>query len=101
MANPPAVSLKDVAFFMRNVRTRMPFKYGAATLTSVPILHAVAAVEVEGYGSVEGVAAVAERSGQPAPRRSRQVAIGRHAADNDAASAGDEDGAFLVDSQVA
>lgn len=57
MANPPAVSLNDVAFFMRNVRTRMPFKYGAATLTSVPILHAVAAVEVEGYGSVEGVAA--------------------------------------------
>lgn len=33
------ISIKDVRFFMRNVRTRMPFKYGVATLTSVPILH--------------------------------------------------------------
>ena len=27
-----AVSLKDVRFYMRNVRTRMPFKYGVAVL---------------------------------------------------------------------
>ena len=33
------VAIKDVQLFMRNVRTRMPFKYGVATLTSVPILH--------------------------------------------------------------
>ena len=33
------ISIKAVRFFMRNVRTRMPFKYGVATLTSVPILH--------------------------------------------------------------
>ena len=34
-----AISLKETRFYMRNVRTRMPFKYGAATLVSVPILH--------------------------------------------------------------
>ena len=33
-----AVSLKDVRFYMRNVRTRMPFKYGVAVLTSVPMV---------------------------------------------------------------
>jgi hypothetical protein len=36
---PAKPSIKEIRFFMRNVRTRMPFKYGAATLTSVPILH--------------------------------------------------------------
>ena len=36
---PAKLSIKEIRFFMRNVRTRMPFKYGAATLTSVPILH--------------------------------------------------------------
>ena len=34
-----AIALKETRFYMRNVRTRMPFKYGAATLVSVPILH--------------------------------------------------------------
>ena len=34
-----AVALKEARFYMRNVRTRMPFRYGAATLVSVPILH--------------------------------------------------------------
>ena len=41
-----AVSLKEVRFYMRNVRTRMPFKYGVAVLTSVPILHVVARCEL-------------------------------------------------------
>ncbi len=39
------VSVKSVLFYMRNVRTRMPFKYGVATLTSVPILHAEMTIE--------------------------------------------------------
>jgi len=38
-ADPARIAIKDIHFFMRNVRTRMPFKYGVATLTSVPILH--------------------------------------------------------------
>lgn len=52
-----AISLKDVRFYMRNVRTRMPFKYGVAVLTSVPILHVVARGELADGTPVEGVAA--------------------------------------------
>ena len=52
-----AVSLKEVRFYMRNVRTRMPFKYGVAVLTSVPILHVVASCELIDGTVVEGVAA--------------------------------------------
>ena len=53
-----AVKIKvgETRFYMRNVRTRMPFKYGVATLTSVPILHLVTSLEVEGK-RVEGFAA--------------------------------------------
>ena len=42
---------------MRNVRTRMPFRYGAATLTSVPILHVRAEVELAGGARARGLAA--------------------------------------------
>ena len=42
---------------MRNVRTRMPFRYGVATLTSVPILHALMEVELEDGTRGRGVAA--------------------------------------------
>ena len=45
-----------VDFYMRNVRTRMPFKYGVAILTSVPILHVVVNATVEGKRT-RGVAA--------------------------------------------
>jgi len=50
------IKVGESRFYMRNVRTRMPFKYGVATLTSVPILHLVVEAEVEGR-RVEGVAA--------------------------------------------
>ncbi len=51
------VSVKEVRFFMRNVRTRMPFKYGLATLTSVPILHVLMEIELEDGTRTEGMAA--------------------------------------------
>jgi hypothetical protein len=51
------LSVKEVRFYMRNVRTRMPFKYGAATLTSVPILHALMEVELEDGRRSMGAAA--------------------------------------------
>jgi hypothetical protein len=57
MDSAPRLALCQARFLMRNVRTRMPFKYGAATLTSVPILHLVAEVEVEGRGRATGAAA--------------------------------------------
>ena len=52
----PSMRIDSVDFYMRNVRTRMPFKYGVAILTSVPILHAIVNVTVEGK-RVQGIAA--------------------------------------------
>ncbi len=54
--NTAKIKMGETHFYMRNVRTRMPFKYGVATLTSVPILHLVVSAEIEGK-RVEGVAA--------------------------------------------
>ena len=51
------IRLDDVRFYMRNVRTRMPFKYGAAVLTAVPILHVVAQGTLKNGTPVQGVAA--------------------------------------------
>ena len=42
------VNIQRVDFYMRNVRTRFPFRYGTADLTSVPILHAKIKVNVDG-----------------------------------------------------
>lgn len=54
---PERVSLREIGFTMRNVRTRMPFRYGVATLTSVPILHVRAEVELAGGSRAEGLSA--------------------------------------------
>ena len=51
------IRLEDVRFYMRNVHTRMPFKYGAAVLTAVPILHVVAEGALKNGTPVRGVAA--------------------------------------------
>jgi hypothetical protein len=51
------IRLEDVRFYMRNVHTRMPFKYGAAVLTAVPILHVVAHGALKNGTPVQGVAA--------------------------------------------
>ena len=53
----PALSLKRVRFHVRNVGTRMPFQYGTATLTSVPILHVEGEVEVADQHLATGWAA--------------------------------------------
>ena len=52
----PSMRIDAVDFYMRNVRTRMPFQYGVAILTSVPILHVVVNATVEGKRT-RGVAA--------------------------------------------
>ena len=44
MSHP--LSISDVQLFIRNVRTRMPFRYGVATLVSVPMLHLQVDVEL-------------------------------------------------------
>ena len=51
------LAVRDVRFYMRNVRTRMPFRYGVATLTSVPILHVLVDVEMEDGTLAVGAAA--------------------------------------------
>lgn len=53
----PTLSLKETRFYVRNVRTRMPFRYGAATLTSVPILHVLGVVETGDGHRATGLAA--------------------------------------------
>ena len=55
--NAVSFRLENVRFYMRNVRTRMPFKYGAAVLTSVPILHLIVDGELADGTQVHGVAA--------------------------------------------
>ena len=55
--NAVEIRLEDVRFYMRNVHTRMPFKYGAAVLTAVPILHVVAQGALKNGTPVQGVAA--------------------------------------------
>ena len=52
-----AISLKETRFLMRNVETRMPFRYGAAALTSVPILHVGVTAELADSTPVHGWAA--------------------------------------------
>ena len=52
-----AVALKETRFYMRNVRTRMPFRYGAATLVSVPILHVGVTAELGDSTPARGWAA--------------------------------------------
>ena len=55
--NVAEIRLEDVRFYMRNVHTRMPFKYGAAVLTAVPILHVVVEGALKNGTPVQGVAA--------------------------------------------
>ena len=54
---PERLCLREVGFTMRNVGTRMPFRYGVATLTSVPILHVRAEVELADGTRARGLAA--------------------------------------------
>ncbi len=42
------IRVVEVRQYVRNVRTRMPFRYGAATLTHVPVLHLRTVVESGG-----------------------------------------------------
>jgi L-alanine-DL-glutamate epimerase-like enolase superfamily enzyme len=53
----PKLRVHEIAFHMRNVRTRMPFRYGVATLTSVPILHVTLNAEIDGGVRCTGYAA--------------------------------------------
>ncbi len=52
-----AIAVTNISFFMRNVRTRMPFRYGTATVRAAPMLHVAMDVEVTGGRKAIGYAA--------------------------------------------
>jgi hypothetical protein len=52
-----ALALRSVAFHVRNLRTRLPFRYGAVTLTRFPLLHVTVEVEAADGRRERGVAA--------------------------------------------
>jgi len=54
---PVRVRVLDARFYVRNVRTRMPFRYGVARLVAYPILHVRLDVETDSGIRAEGVAA--------------------------------------------
>lgn len=54
MAEPVRVRVGEVRQYIRNVRTRMPFRYGQATLTHVPILNLRTTVEDAAGHRAEG-----------------------------------------------
>ena len=39
------LALKSTAFYVRNLSTRLPFRYGVVTLTHYPLLHLVVEAE--------------------------------------------------------
>jgi hypothetical protein len=56
-AEPIRLRVYDARFYLRNVRTRMTFRYGVAHLTGYPILHARVQTESGDGRRAEGVAA--------------------------------------------
>ena len=54
MPDPVSLKVHEVRQYVRNVRTRMPFRYGQATLTRVPILNLRVTVEDRAGRRAEG-----------------------------------------------
>lgn len=54
MSQPVRIRVCEVFQAIRNVRLRMPFRYGAATMTAVPVLHLRTLVESESGQRAEG-----------------------------------------------
>lgn len=52
--NPTRIALARADFFLRNVRARLPFRYGKATLVAMPLLHVRLAAVGEDGKRVEG-----------------------------------------------
>ena len=48
--------LKSASFHVRNLETRLPFRYGIVTLTRLPLLHVVVEVEAADGRRVRGYA---------------------------------------------
>jgi len=57
VSQPASLVVRELAFGVRPVRLRLPFKFGAVTLQACPQLFVRAAVEVAGHGHAQGFAA--------------------------------------------
>jgi hypothetical protein len=51
------IAIKEIQFYVRNVRTRMPFRYGTATVRAAPMLHVSMEVELASGSMATGYAA--------------------------------------------
>ncbi len=54
---PTRIGLERAEFFLRNVRARLPFRYGKATLVAMPLLHVRLSAAGEDGKRVEGYSA--------------------------------------------
>lgn len=57
MVNIPQFRLREASVFSRQVKTRMPFRFGRSTMTQMPILHLRLKVETEDGKTLTGVSA--------------------------------------------
>jgi L-alanine-DL-glutamate epimerase-like enolase superfamily enzyme len=51
------LAIKNVSFYIRDLKTRLPFRFGAFTLQEVPLLHLAVEAEAENGGLARGFAA--------------------------------------------
>jgi hypothetical protein len=49
---PLSLAIKEARFCLRDIRTRLPFRFGAVTLTGFPLLHAAVEIESEGRRAI-------------------------------------------------
>lgn len=49
---PLSVRMRHARFFMRDVATRLPFRFGAVTITGFPLLHVAVEIEHEGRRAI-------------------------------------------------
>lgn len=57
MSTTVRLAIESVDYFMRDVRMRLPFRYGSARLVAAPILHTRLRARTEEGRSIEGVSA--------------------------------------------
>ena len=57
MVNPPQFRIREASVYSRQVKTRMPFRFGKATLTQMPILHLKLTLQTQDGRLVMGASA--------------------------------------------
>jgi hypothetical protein len=57
MVNMPQFRLREASVFSRQIKTRMPFRFGRSTMTQMPIIHLRLTVEADNGKTLTGVSA--------------------------------------------